>query len=257
VDAAGHDFRLKPSSPAFDLGFRNFDVSTAGLYGDAAWVKEASHARCAGIALPPPPAPPAPLEVDDGFEATPVGSAPSKAHVSGEGKGASIRVSGERAATGQHSLKVADSATLQPAWQPHFYYEPHITSGSVRQSFDVWFETNAQFVTEWRDSGTYPQNVGPSVRFDGNGNVSAYDKLLAKVPSRRWVHVDIQAPLGKTAVRVFQLTLTPEGEERKVFSELRMSGREFSELHWLGFSSTAEADTAFYLDNLRIQRLEK
>jgi hypothetical protein len=42
-----------------------------------------------------------------------------------------------------------------------------------------------------------------------------------------------------------------------VFSELRMSGREFSELHWLGFSSTAEADTAFYLDNLRIQRLEK
>jgi hypothetical protein len=69
--------------------------------------------------------------------------------------------------------------------------------------------------------------------------------------------VDIQAPLGKTAVRVFHLTLTPEGEERKVFSELRMSGREFSELHWLGFSSTAEADTAFYLDNLRIQRLEK
>ena len=195
--------------------------------------------------------------MDDGFEATPVGSAPSKAHVSGEGKGASIRVSGERAATGQHSLKVADSATLQPAWQPHFYYEPHITSGSVRQSFDVWFETNAQFVTEWRDSGTYPQNVGPSVHFDGNGNVSAYDKLLAKVPSRRWVHVDIQAPLGKTAVRVFQLTLTPEGEERKVFSELRMSGREFSELHWLGFSSTTEADTAFYLDNLRIQRLEK
>jgi hypothetical protein len=257
VDAAGHDFRLKPSSPAFDLGFRNFDVSMAGLYGDAAWVKEASHARCAGIALPPPPAPPAPLEVDDGFEATPVGSAPSKAHVSGEEKGASIRVSGERAATGQHSLKVADSATLQPAWQPHFYYEPHITSGSVRQSFDVWFETNAQFVTEWRDSGTYPQNVGPSVRFDGNGNVSAGDKLLAKVPSRHWVHVEIQAPLGKNAARVFQLTLTPEGEERKVFSELRMSGQQFSELHWLGFSSTAEADTAFYLDNLRIQRLEK
>jgi hypothetical protein len=129
VDAAGHDFRLKRSSPAFDLGFREFDISRAGLCGDATWVKEASHTRYPRTALPPPPAPPEPLEVEDGFEATPVGMAPSGAHVSGEEKGASIRVSAERAVTGQHSLKVTDSATLQPSWQPHFYYEPHITLG--------------------------------------------------------------------------------------------------------------------------------
>jgi hypothetical protein len=36
-----------------------------------------------------------------------------------------------------------------------------------------------------------------------------------------------------------------------------MSGQQFSELHWIGFSSTALADTAFYLDNLRIQRVAK
>jgi hypothetical protein len=34
-----------------------------------------------------------------------------------------------------------------------------------------------------------------------------------------------------------------------------MSGEQFSELHWLGFSSTAMADTVFYLDNLRIRRI--
>lgn len=260
VNAAGHDFRLKRGSPAFDLGFREFEIRQAGLYGDAAWVKEASHARCAALvlpALPAPPAPPKPLEVDDGFETTPIGSAPEKAQISGEEKGASIRVSGERAATGQRSLKVTDSATLRPAWQPHFYYEPHILSGRVRQSFDVWLETNAQFFTEWRDTSAYPQNLGPSVRFDGNGNVSAGDKLLATVPSRHWVHVEIQARLGKSAARVFRLTLTPAGEPPMAFSELPMSGPQFSELHWLGFSSTAEADTAFYLDNLRIQCLEK
>jgi hypothetical protein len=257
VDAAKHNFRLKQGSPAFGLGFREFDISRAGLYSDAAWVKEASHSRCASIALPPPPAPPAPLEVDDGFETAQVGSVPDKAHVSGEEKGASIRVSDERAAAGQHSLKVTDSATLQPSWQPHFYYEPHITSGWVRQCFDVWFETNSQFITEWRDSGAYPQNIGPSVRFDGNGNVSAGGKLLAKVPNRHWVHVEIQAPLGKNAARTFQLTLAPEGETQRVLSGLPMSGRQFSELHWLGFSSTAQADTVFYLDNLRIQRLRR
>jgi hypothetical protein len=255
VNAPAHDFRLKRSSPALDLGFQEFDISQAGLYGDAAWVKEASHTRCARIALPPPPSPPKPLEVDDGFESTPIGSVPKGAQVSGEEKGASIRVSGERAATGQRSLKVTDSATLLPAWQPHFYYEPHLTSGTVRQSFEVWLETNAQFVVEWRDSGGYPQNVGPSVLFDGSGDVTASGKLLAKIPSRHWIHVEIQAPVGKGAARAFQLRLVPEGEPPRVFSGLPMSGQQFSELHWIGFSSTALADTVFYLDNLRIQRL--
>jgi hypothetical protein len=193
--------------------------------------------------------------VDDGFESTPIGSVPKGAQVSGEEKGASIRVSGERAATGQRSLKVTDSATLLPAWQPHFYYEPHLTSGTVRQSFEVWLETNAQFVVEWRDSGGYPQNVGPSVLFDGSGDVTASGKLLAKIPSRHWIHVEIQAPVGKGAARAFQLRLVPEGEPPRVFSGLPMSGQQFSELHWIGFSSTALADTVFYLDNLRIQRL--
>jgi hypothetical protein len=257
VNAPAHDFRLKRGSPAFDLGFQEFDISQAGLYGDAAWVKEASHRDCARIALPPPPSPPKPLKVDDGFETTPVGSVPEGAQVSGEEKGASIRVSGERPATGRHSLKVTDSATLQPSWQPHFYYEPHLTSGTVRQSFEVWLETNAQFVTEWRDSGGYPQNVGPSVCFNGNGEVTAGGKLLTRIPSRHWIRVEIQAPLGKGAPGVFQLRLAAEGDPPRVFSGLPMSGQQFSELQWIGFSGTALADTAFYLDNLRIQRLAK
>jgi hypothetical protein len=58
VNAARHDFQLKPGSPALDLGFREFDINQAGLYGDEAWVKEASHARCPDIPLPSPPSPP-------------------------------------------------------------------------------------------------------------------------------------------------------------------------------------------------------
>jgi hypothetical protein len=62
-DAVGHDFRLKRGSPAFDLGFREFQFSKAGLYGDKDWTNEASHARCATFALPPPPSSPKPLDV--------------------------------------------------------------------------------------------------------------------------------------------------------------------------------------------------
>lgn len=81
-------------------------------------------------------------------------------------------VSAERAATGKRSLKVNDHRALRPSWQPHFYYEPHITQGIVKQAFDVWIVPDTQFFTEWRDTSAYPLNVGPSVQFDGSGNVS-------------------------------------------------------------------------------------
>ncbi len=141
--------------------------------------------------------------MDDGFEDTPVGSHPAHATVSGEEQGASIVVSDERAAAGKRSLKVTDSKTLQPSWQPHFYYEPHITSGVVRESFDAWLEPDADFFTEWRDTADYPQNVGPSVHFAGSGSVVAGGKTLAKIPSRQWIRVEIEARLGSGAAGLY------------------------------------------------------
>ena len=252
VNAARHDFRLKKGSPATQIGFQSFDITQAGLYGDAAWLQEVSHARCQANSLPPPPPRPQPLTVNDGFENTAVGSPPDKAHVSGEEKGASIRVTDERAASGRRSLKITDAKALQPSWQPHFYYAPHIASGKVRQSFDAWLDTNAQFFTEWRDTSAYPQNTGPSVRFDGNGDVSVGGKVMARMPVQSWVHVELEASLSKNAPRVFKLSLAPAKGPAQTFRDLPISGRDFHELHWLGFSSTAAADTVFYLDNLRI-----
>ena len=253
VDPAAHDFRLQPDSPALRLGFQPFDISRVGLYGDPAWANEASHARCKPRPLPPPPPPPQPLSLDDGFEDTPVGAHPARAHVSGEEQGASIRVTDERAAAGRRSLKVTDSATLQPAWQPHFYYEPHLTTGTVRQRFDVWLGTNAQFFTEWRDAGDYPRNVGPSVRFDANGDVSAGGRVLARMPVGAWFRVEIEAAVGKDAPRTFTLRLTPPGGAPQTFRDLPIAGRDFREVHWLGFSSTAATHAVFYLDNVAVE----
>jgi len=61
------------------LGFQPLDIRQAGLYGDAAWVIEASHARCKPKPLPPPPPSSKPLELDDDFERTAVGSHPALA----------------------------------------------------------------------------------------------------------------------------------------------------------------------------------
>jgi hypothetical protein len=254
ANAARHDFRLKPASPALKLGFQPIDTSHVGLYGDAAWIAEARHAKCRLHPLPPPLPTPKPLTVNDNFEKTAVGLPPDNAHVDGEQSGASIRVSDERAASGKRSLKITDSKSLKPTWQPHFYYTPHLTSGTVRASFDAWLAPEAQFFTEWRDSSAYPQNVGPSICFNGNGWVSTGGKSLARMPANAWFHVEIEATLSKDGPRTFKLTLTPSGGAPQVFSDLPISGANFHEIHWLGFSSTAAADTTFFLDNLRITK---
>ena len=45
VDAKHHDYSLKPASPALALGFRPYDWSQAGVYGDAAWISKAHASR--------------------------------------------------------------------------------------------------------------------------------------------------------------------------------------------------------------------
>lgn len=254
VDAAAHDFRLRPTSPALGRAPAPEHVASAGLYGDPAWRAEANHRRCSPRRLPPPPPPPAPLDVRDDFEQTPVGAPPAHAIVSGEEQGASIRVAADRAAGGRHSLKLIDAQGLRPEWQPHFYYEPHFRSGGVRQSFDAWWGTNAQFFVEWRDRSEYPHNVGPSVRLDGAGAVSVDGRVLTRVPVEGWVHVELTATVGPGAPRTFALTVTPAGEAPRTFSGLRISGKEFAEVHWIGVSSTATADTAVWFDNWRLER---
>jgi hypothetical protein len=44
VDAAGRDFRLRSESPVVKAGFRPFDISAAGVYGDAEWTSRAGGA---------------------------------------------------------------------------------------------------------------------------------------------------------------------------------------------------------------------
>ncbi len=80
--------------------------------------------------------------------------------------------------------------------------------------------------------------------------MSVAGRKLAEISPERWLHVEIEAPVGPSAARRFRLTLTPAGGPAQSFADLPMPGAEFRELHWLGFSSTAAADTAFYLDNL-------
>ncbi|MGW8257912.1 MAG: right-handed parallel beta-helix repeat-containing protein [Thermoguttaceae bacterium] len=53
VDAAHFDFHLQKDSPAYKIGFKPFDYTKAGVYGDPAWVKEASSIKYPPVRFAP------------------------------------------------------------------------------------------------------------------------------------------------------------------------------------------------------------
>lgn len=253
VDPERFDFRLKPESPAFQLGFQALDLSQAGLIGPPEWVNRPKLVQHEPTVFPPPPQS---APVEDGFEDTPVGDPPKGATISGEEQGASIRVTDETAATGKHSLKFTDAPGLEQVWQPHLFYSPHFKQGKLRLAFDLRVEPGAIVWTEWRDA-SQPYRVGPSFQIEGTGQLLAHGQLLRTVPLGEWFHVEVVCGLGTQATGTYDLTVTVPGEDPQTFLEQPCGDLEFKRLHWLGFVSLATEEAVFYLDNVKLEEAKE
>ncbi|NCO93486.1 MAG: right-handed parallel beta-helix repeat-containing protein [Armatimonadetes bacterium] len=249
VDAQNHDFRLKEGSPALKLGFEPFDLSAGGLYGEPEWVEAPRKTAREPFAFPPT----AGAEpIADDFEATAAGQPAANARTNGEENEASIRVTDETAASGKHSLKFTDAPGLSREWQPHLYYQCKFARGTVRASYDLRVEAGALGWNEWRDASN-PYRVGPSIRVEKSGDLTAGGKTLMNVPAGKWVHFEFVCPVGKAAAGTYDLTVTLEGGQPCKFEQLPFGHKEFRRLQWFGFISLATDTAVFYLDNLKLE----
>ncbi len=248
VDPANLDFRLQPDSPALQVGFKPFDYTQAGVYGDPAWIQKANEVTYPPLELPPdPPA----LMVNDTFERTEPGQPPRADQVHVEGKGDAIAVTAETAASGQHSLKFTDADGLRYPYNPHLVYSPNHSKGTTYCSFDMRIEEGVSINYEWRDWRSTLYSVGPSFWIKGN-QLQVDDKTILEVPVGQWVHFAISADLGADNSGTWDLTVTLPGQEPRRFENLPNDNKTFEQLTWLGFVSNATTKTVFYIDNLKI-----
>ncbi|MCL5098350.1 MAG: right-handed parallel beta-helix repeat-containing protein [Candidatus Omnitrophica bacterium] len=250
VDADHFDFHLEPGSPAAKIDFKPFDYSKAGVYGNRRWMRLANSLTYAPLEFAPLPPPLPPFAFKDDFEDSLTGAQPADARVFVEGKGDSIAVTDETAATGKHSLKITDTPGLQYAYNPHFYYEPNHKSGITRFSFDMRIEPGTIMYHEWRDNAS-PYKVGPSF-WVRNARLEIAGKPVLDLPTGQWVHYEVSAGLGKASTGTWQLIVTFPGQQPHSFANLKCSP-DWKTLTWMGFSSTAQEKTAYYLDNLDLR----
>jgi hypothetical protein len=109
VDAENGDFSLKPDSPALKLGFKPIDVSQAGLYGADEWVQLPEKYPDRQLNDMPAPVEP-PFIINFDFEGEPVNTTPMEGTVQLGGKGSSLQISSDTAASGTQSLRFVDAS---------------------------------------------------------------------------------------------------------------------------------------------------
>lgn len=258
MDVAKHDFRLKPNSPAFKIGFKPFPLDQAGVYGDKAWVKlaangpkpvsELSGDQPAGTAQSARPSP-----VMETYDNMGPAARPGNAEMSVEGRNELITISSNQAHSGSKSVKITDAPGLVNEFDPHLVYHPNIKDAVVSCKYALYIDEKTNLMVEWRDWLTNPSQyiTGPLVSIK-QGKLTAGSESI-DIPFRQWVVIEMRAGVGKRYSRSWDLTVTLPGAQPRTFANIPCASATLPIVSWVGFISNATEATDVYLDDLSIQ----
>ena len=248
VNPENRDFTLKPDSPAIKIGFKPFDFTKAGVYGNPEWIELARSLPVKQLEIAPEPPP---FDIVDDFEDSAVGSQPGVAEIHVENKGDTIVVINEADDGGSRGVKVQDAPGLRAAFNPHLVYRAKHTRGTTRCSFDLRIAADSEISFEWRDYKTPPYQTGPSFHIRAS-RLSIAGKEITTLPVDRWIHFDTSAGVGDDDTDKWNLTVKAHGQETITINNISNRSTKFDNLGWIGFTSNARVYTAFYIDNLEI-----
>jgi hypothetical protein len=244
------DYRLRPTSPAFKVGFRPIDLSNVGNYASAerrTWPRREEKVVRDSMDYTPPETIRAKQPPLRDYEDYAVGEPERNAHVGNKGAGTAL-VTDETAASGKHSLKFTDAAGIGPSFFPYVTYPLTQENGILRMSFDLRWETGTLMALDWRDD-PYDYNMGPNLTTGPDGTLLANGNEVLHLPPGQWVHIEIVCGLGPQATGKYDLTVTLPDQQPRVFRGLECSPK-FRTLNCIVFMAVGDATGVFYVDNL-------
>ena len=243
IDKGGRQVEIPSSSPAVAGGFKPFSLDAAGCR---------QQSRTRKLPAPPavfPPAPPKDEKVfSEDFELIEAGAQWKVWDY--HPVSAPCTVSDERAASGRKSFCVVDNAKGYGPWLETFVYR---SSGKASVSFDLLMEKGARPHFETRDSDAICLARGPFLAVDEDGRFRAANgAVLGEAVYGKWIHVEFECELGRSAPKTYKVRLAVEGEKAARVFENQWMHPEFHSFAWFGFLGLSQGGERYFVDNFKI-----
>ena len=71
-------------------------------------------------------------------------------------------------------------------------------------------------------------------------------------PTGQWFHLEMVSGIGEDGNGTWELRLEAPGQGEVTFTNLPWGSTDWTGLTWLGFSSSAEYETTFYVDDINL-----
>jgi hypothetical protein len=258
-NVAQRDFRLKPGSPAVNLGFKPWDLTLAGVRkSDPSWQQIAAKGHHYPTWEADAKPWPAPLyQVDQNFERAALGSIGIRnAKYAQQNKGESIGVTDELGSpigvASQRCLKVQDAPGLKNSFDPVLdIYPQWQESGTFHIIFDVMAQPDADWFFEMRNKAD-EFAAGPYLRWQKGALVAnnADSQKLIDLKAGEWIRVEI---IAKTGASKYDVTITREDGSKNEFKNIPCKSN-WDSAHYLLFSGIGTAKAAYFIDNIKLHR---
>lgn len=185
--------------------------------------------------LPPPVVAP-PIGYVADFAGTAIGGLPINLRARMGNTPGAISVQAEPGTPSGKALRFADSASIQPSWEPYAWATLNHNVGLSEVRFSLRLDSGSDFLHEWRDDAT-TYLTGPALRIRPHGVFSG-SRLLAPVRLGEWMHLHVRAALG-TSAGTWSLQIRYANGETLTVADLPNKNADWQRLNWLGFVSNA------------------
>ncbi|MGC4062992.1 MAG: hypothetical protein QM749_19985 [Aquabacterium sp.] len=169
------------------------------------------------------------------FASAPLGSHPQPLRYSPASRLDLIQVGTGEPGSGRsgNCLRFIDGAPELAGFDPHVFFDEHVTAGTLSSEFDIWVDSLTEIVHEWRDD-SQPFKAGPilSMRADG---ISTGGRMLMRWKPQAWYHVKVSVPLGRGDA-TWDLQVTADGKTSS-WRGLPLNSPGWKSVAWVGWAS--------------------